>query len=267
MIIAIHGIVASSAGTDADADAFILAAGITDATQKTAINTLVVDLKGFGIWTKTKALYPFVGGTATTHKFNLKNPLDTDAAYRLSFAGGWIHSANGAAPNGSNAYANTFLNSLANLQLDSMHFSYYSRSTVGDSSHIEIGSLDGSPAKYCHMHAYYDGNVMYALMNSSFATPTAGSGISTGLFLGTRQSSVLTANFINGVKKGNTSLLSDVQTSLNIFIGAGNINGSANLFSTKECAFASIGDGLTDAESTNFYTAVQSFQTSLSRNL
>ena len=30
-----------------------------------------------------KAIYPFVGGTATTHKFNLKDPADINAAFRL----------------------------------------------------------------------------------------------------------------------------------------------------------------------------------------
>jgi hypothetical protein len=38
-----------------------------------------------------------------------------------------------------------------------------------------------------------------------------------------------------------------------------------DLFSTKESAFASIGDGLTDAEAANFYTAVQAYQTTLGR--
>ena len=95
-------------GPPADAQAFITAAGITDPTQQSAIITLVTDLKGYGLWTKMKAIYPFVGGTATTHKFNLKNPLDTDGAFRLSFSGGWTHSANGALPNGTNAFANAF---------------------------------------------------------------------------------------------------------------------------------------------------------------
>ena len=93
---------------DPDAQAFINAAGITGTTQQSAINTLVVSLKANNIWTKFDAIYPMVGGTATTHKFNLKNPADTNAAYRLSFVGGWTHSSTGALPNGTNAYADTF---------------------------------------------------------------------------------------------------------------------------------------------------------------
>ena len=116
---------------DPDAVAFLTAASITDATITTAINTLVIQLKAIGVWSKLKAIYPFVGGTATTHKFNLKNPANTDAAFRLLFVGGWTHSANGALPNGTNAYADTFLNANTALTNTSNHLSFYSRTPSG----------------------------------------------------------------------------------------------------------------------------------------
>jgi len=46
-----------------------------------------------------------------------------------------------------------------------------------------------------------------------------------------------------------------------------NQNGTPASYSIRQCAFASIGDGLTDAESSNFYTAVNTYQTTLSRNV
>ena len=94
---------------DADAKAFLDAAGITDSTITGAINTLVRSLKSYNIWTKLKAVYPFVGGTASTHKWNLKDPRDLDAAFRLTFSAGWTHDANGSKPSGSSTYANTYL--------------------------------------------------------------------------------------------------------------------------------------------------------------
>jgi hypothetical protein len=96
---------------DADAIAFLDAAGITDPTISWATDVLVTDLKRDNIWDKMYTIYPFVGGTASTHKFNLKNPADTDAAFRLSFVGPWIHNSNGATSPGfdSNGYAETFL--------------------------------------------------------------------------------------------------------------------------------------------------------------
>jgi hypothetical protein len=96
-----------AAAYDPDAQAFITAAAITDVTQQGAINTLVLALKGYSIWTKFKAIYPIVGGTASQHKYNLKDPRDLDAAFRLVFNGGWTHSSTGAQPNGVNGYADT----------------------------------------------------------------------------------------------------------------------------------------------------------------
>ena len=55
----------------------------------------------------------------------------------------------------------------------------------------------------------------------------------------------------------------------NHWIGAWNniANPVLLYYSTKQCAFASIGDGLTDTEAANFYTAVNAFQTTLSRQV
>lgn len=100
--------------TDPDALAFIAASGITDNTQKSAINSLVLSLKGYSVWSSLNAIYPFVGGTAFTHKWNLKDPRDLDAAYRLEFFGGWTHNSNGITGNGTNALANTFYNPSTN---------------------------------------------------------------------------------------------------------------------------------------------------------
>jgi hypothetical protein len=96
---------------DPDAQAFIDAAVITDTTQKAAINQLVLDLKSANIWTKMLAVYPFVGGSATSHKWNLKNPLDTNAAFRLVFSGGWTHNSLGIKMNNSNTEAETYVTS------------------------------------------------------------------------------------------------------------------------------------------------------------
>ena len=78
--------------SDIDVVNFVNATGISDPTIINAICTLTTSLKNNGLWNKMNAIYPFVGGSATTHKFNLKNPADTNAAFRLSFTGGWTHS-------------------------------------------------------------------------------------------------------------------------------------------------------------------------------
>ena len=79
----------AGASTDSDAQAFIDAASITDATQQTAINNLVVGLKNGGIWDKMKIIYPFVGGTDTSHSYNLKDPTQ----YQITWTTGVTHTS------------------------------------------------------------------------------------------------------------------------------------------------------------------------------
>ena len=144
MILANHGIISSSGGAlsyDADALAFMTAASITDNTQKTAVNTLVTDLKTYNIWTKMKAIYPFVGGSASSHKYNLKDPRDLAAAYRLEFNGGWTHTTNGVIPNGLNTYAKTFFAD-TNLSVNSSSYSIYNRTNTDQSAlMVDFGYL------------------------------------------------------------------------------------------------------------------------------
>jgi hypothetical protein len=46
--------------TDPDYQSFITATGITQPTQSAALETLVSDLKSYGLWSKMKAIYPMV---------------------------------------------------------------------------------------------------------------------------------------------------------------------------------------------------------------
>ena len=255
---------------DADAQAFITAAGITDNTQKSAIETLVTDLKGYGIWTKMSALYPFVGGTATTHKYNLKNPLDTDAAFRLVFNGGWTHSSNGVLPNGTNGYADTKLVPNTSLTFNNTHLSLYSR------TNIVTNAWNGASNSYLPIFAmmlrssdnpnlvYFDGYDYSAHRISATNTD------SRGLFIASITSSTSQKIIKNGsvLVTNTTAQTQSALPSYSMYLGnrndAGTITGT---YDNKELAFASIGDGLNDTEAANFYTAVQAFQTTLSRNV
>ena len=51
---------------------FLAVTGITDSNIQSAINQLCTDLVNTGLMDKMIAVYPFVGGSATTHKYNLK---------------------------------------------------------------------------------------------------------------------------------------------------------------------------------------------------
>lgn len=245
---------------DLDAVSFLNAAGITDSTQASAIITLVNDLKSNSLWTKFIAIYPFVGGTASTHKFNLINSADTDAAFRLSFIGGWTHSANGAQPNGTNGYANTFINQNVNLSLTSTHISVYSR-TLAVGVAVELGSWDG--ISFFQMRAGANA-VFGATTGVLYFTTTTDA---RGFWLATKRANNDREAYLNGASQ--TTVTTNDATAfpnLNMFIGARN-DGTATVFSNKQLAFSTIGSGLTDSEASTLYTIIQTFQTTLGRQV
>lgn len=259
-------------GLDPDAQAFINAAAITDDTQISAIDTLVIDLKNANIWDKMIAIYPFVGGTAFTHKWNLKAPHDLDSSYRLTFFGGWTHSATGALPNGTNAYANTFLGTDA-IGLNSGHMSFYSRTNfLTGGTPNDMGVLQDFPG--ADSYSALTGNVLNVAAirynNGGFVgTPVADT---LGYFCGTRTASNVLKLFKNGSVLYTPNTPSGSTTTFPIFIGAvnnvgfGTVNNPAG-YSPREQAFASIGEGLTDAEVISLSTIVQDYNVSLSRNV
>lgn len=104
---------ASEIAIDPDAQAFLTAAGITDPTEITAVNNLTLGLKANSLWAKMKAVYPFVGGTAFSHKWNLIDPRNLDVAYRINWFGGLTHDSNGVKGNGTNGTGDTLIKDLS----------------------------------------------------------------------------------------------------------------------------------------------------------
>lgn len=251
-----------------EAAAFISAAGITDPTQQTAINQLVIDLQTANVYTKFVALYPFVGGTASQHKYNLIDPQDTDAAFRLSFLGGWTHNSSGSTPNGTTGYANTFLAG-TDLTNNSVHYSFYSGTTTRDAgaNRFDLGALTGGlgPQLICSTDVL-GGTQLLADNTVIRASGTVADGA--GFFIATRTSNTSLEGYRNGTLIGSNAGAEG--TPINnitdtFYLGARNLNGSAAGFSIRLIQFASIGDGLTGTEVADFQTAVQTFQTTLSR--
>jgi hypothetical protein len=252
-------------GFDVDAQAFITAAAITDPTQQAAINTLVVDLKADGLWTKMQALYPFVGGTATTHKFNLKDPRDLDAAFRLVFSGGWTHSSTGALPNGTNAYADTFLVPSTNLSLNSVHISSYLRTNLQFAGPIISTEDAGTYYNGLYIWPWQSTNLYSVRINDNGSTGVAAAPADIrGLHVATRTAVGVKKYRLNNTQIFNSTEASTGLNTSSIYLAKSRNNANYN---GNQIAFSSIGDGLTDTEAANLYTAVQAFQTTLSRQV
>ena len=250
-------------GNDADAQAFITAASITDSTQQSAINTLVTQLKTYGIWTKMKALYPFVGGTAFSHKFNLKDPRDLNVAFRLAFIGGGLHDSFGYKPNGTNGYADTFLTPSVTQTLNSNGLGYYVTSNTANLGNaIQMGANNNtSRSSILSANTSAGGRLNGSIINGPISN-------NSGHFSMQRTSSTLTSVYQNNtlIASGNSG---GTLPSFKMFIGTMFNNGSVYTSGFVNCYFriAYISDGLDSTDMTNFYTAVQAYQTTLGRNV
>jgi hypothetical protein len=245
------------AAFDADAQAFFdrvtTAGGTLSATEQTAVNTLVVDMKTAGIWSAMKAIYPMVGASAAACAQNLKS-----SSFTGTFTSGWTFASTGVTPNGSSAYMDTSLSPSANLGLNNVHLSYYSRTNI-ISNQMEMGAYIGT--NLCYLIFNYN-STGFSALNCPDTPRTTPANPTTGFLIGSRISSLEEKYYTNNVSQTRTAVSGGLST-VSIYVGAGN----SGLYSSKECAFSSIGDGLTDTQATDFYTAVNSFQVSLSRNV
>ena len=276
MILASHGIVASQiASFDADAVAFFgrvtTAGGSLSATEKAAVNQLVLDLKANSLWTPMKAIYPMVGASAAACAQNLKS-----ASFSGTFFGGVTYASTGVTGNGTTGYFDTLLAPSGNLTNNSTHISYYSRTDNNAAAvdGVDIG-VSGLLANAYLPIAFFRSRTidqmqtgLYNYGSPTFLTPSNTNSL--GFFVGNRTSNVVVNSWKNGTKLGtntNTETQNITTVTQNFYLSALNLDGAAVQFSIRQCAFSSIGDGLDDTQSANFYTAVQAFQTTLSRQV
>ena len=235
------------------ANNFFQSAGITNQQQRYAVYNLVADLQSYSIWDKMKAIYPFVGQPEVTSSFevNLKDP----TTFRGTFYGTWSFANTGATPDGVTGYMDTGLIPSVNLSSISSHLSSYNNTTPNN------GMLLGANAFNCLLQ-YSGGRLYGGLGNDAFINTVTSQ---TPSFVMVNRPSSSTLNLF----RNNSKILEN--TSNNGTLYTSNVLELARYgdgyYQTARFAFASIGDGLTDTEAANFYTAVQRFQTTLGRQV
>ena len=253
----------SGTATDTDAQAFFdrvtAAGGSLSLTEQNAVNQLVLDLKANSLWNSMTAIYPMVGASAAACAQNLKS-----SSYTGSFSGGWTYTNTGVLPNGTNAYMDTGLNSSTVLSLNNLHFSVYLRTNT-DGLKVDLGVYNNSLSTGINIFTRFS-NILYLRLNDDDLS-TISTTDSRGFKLGTRNNSTTKNIFNNNVKTSVTSNSISL-VNLNVYLAAfNNTVGGINYYSDRQNAFASLGLGLSDTDAANFYTNVQTFQTSLSRQV
>ncbi|HRC16037.1 MAG TPA: hypothetical protein PLY25_10185 [Bacteroidia bacterium] len=241
--------------------AFLAATGITDTTIANALNTMDLALIANGLDAKIQALYPYVGGTATTHKFNFMNPADTDAAYRITWFGGVTHDANGVTGNGLNGYGQTYWPLTAG-NLYNRCFSFYQRTCASETK----------------LNGYYDGSRAFSMTLNSSVSPKK------IIYQGLNNASPLSVDYNFGFlaasipsSAANAAFYFNISSVVyNITAGSSPTTGTmptlamvpaVGSYTSRNLAFEHYGAALTSAELITLSGIVTAFQTALSRNV
>jgi len=269
MILATHGFLASSIGQfDADAQAFFnrvtTAGGTLSVTEQIAVNTLVIQMKTDGIWTKMKAIYPMVGASAAACAQNLKS-----SSFTSTFSSGWTFASTGVQGNGNSSFMNTNLNTLSELTQTNTHLSVYVRNNLFGNNGYDFGNASnaGMTTNPTYLITRYGSNLAFIGIADISYSSSFLSADSRGFWVGCTNGSLAQVLYRNGSSFLTGTATAGTFANNNLYLGGANAGGNGAFFTNKEYAFASIGDGFSATEASNFYTAVQAFQTTLSRNV
>ena len=258
MILASHGIVASSIlQVDADWLAYynrvIAAGGSLTTTEQNATKQLVADLKANSLWTPMKAIYPMVGASAAACAQNLKS-----SSFTGTFtATGWTFASTGVQGNGTSAefLSNFALNNF--LSKNSTAFGLYSRTNL-------FGTGVGITAKNnVEFYSYYNvGGLQISYLfegNNNVAFRASYLGLNSHSRTSSSQKYMQTKTTIDSITSN---------------VDATNLDGSIVKFARTQSGFDSneyalfyISDGLNNTELLSLNTNVQTFQTTLSRQV
>ena len=250
---------------DADAAAFFArvttAGGTLTTTEQNAVNTLVVQMKADGIWTKMKAIYPMVGASAAACAQNLKS-----ASFTGLFASGATFTSDGYNPNGA-SFMNTQLIPLNDLQLNSTHVSqYFKVYNINDFAGIGCTD-DGFLIK--SLYAYWNytnlGGLFRVNSNSNIYNSPRPNTFTKGLGIISRTAYNSTIFYDRTFAYPNSTTISTGLSSFPISVSGRNIAGNTSSRTTNIISFTTIGDGLTNTDALNLNTSVEAFQTTLSR--
>lgn len=251
----------SLAADDYNAAIFYSNVSATD-NQKDALNWLVKDYKADNVWTGKKRIFPIIGGTSSTHAFDLKTNVSV-----ITWVGSPTHSSTGMDPNGSSQYGNLGVAPSILSSANSTSITFYSGEDAATNG-IYLGVTQNSPS-LARVYMVQSGasRDIYTAVNitNDHGTPNATPGTVKGYHVATRTSSTVENYAVNGSSFYSKTNTANRLPTINMYLNARNINGAADNYCPLECRFASFGDGMTQAQADADYRAVLRFETKLGR--
>jgi len=227
-------------GKDPDALRFINTVGTLTSEEKIAVETLVMNLKVFKLWSKMTFIYPMVGGTLRTCSYNLVNP----SLYQITWFNTPTASRTGVRGNGINQYGLTGINVDTVFSDFDVHLAYYSRTSVNALGGL-MSAVNNAGSAVCGIYTNTGPN-MLSFFGDGASGINVGVTNTQGLIIGTRTSASLNRGYRNKTLVGTqASTVSPYTTGTQMGILCENRPSIVSRFSTAECAFACGGTGLT----------------------
>ena len=259
---------------DDNAEEFILATGISGSTAN-AINQLVISLKNDNLWNEMYAIYPLVGGTFNSCKYNLKD-INT---YTLTIDGnaGPSFNVNGVTFSGtgdenSGLLDTGFADSSSIWTYNDASMGYYINTGFGDGTfRRQMGCNTGSVSGLPGTNIGVDGTSINSSIKASLGISTNTiSGSTVGIDVNFEGLYSVSANIsTTTIYKNGTSVNSIPVVSSpgfdysNQTILIGGVRNQRVL--VGRFAFAYVGAGLNNTQIANLNTIVETFQTTLGR--
>ena len=250
---------------DANANEFngrvTTAGGTLSSTEINAVNTLTIQMKLDGLWTKMVAVYPMVGSSAASCSQNL-----VSSSFTGTYSTGWTF-ANTGIKNSGASFFNTMFNTLSNMTQNNAHLSVYVRNNTSTGNSYDMGNGEASYiTRATYLITRYSTNAAFIGFSDSSYGTTVASTDSRGFWIGATNGSTTQTLYRNGASIKTGTHTTTIMANNNLFLGAFN-NGSAVNFTDKEYSFCTIGSGLSGVDASNFYNSVQAFQTTLTRQV
>ena len=242
----VSGFGGGGGGIDPNAQAYITAAGITDATEQAAVNQLVLDLKGIGstpsgtdLWTDAAAFYPISPTSLSAATYNLR---DT-TSFNMTWANSPTHGYTGVTFNGSTQYGDTGFN--PNVETLANDYDITLGMQIVNASITAVGLMSAvvSTGSRTQM-LLINGNLYQDIHNTGggrWVTSTGGTYEGRMIVSADRIANGGRTNYLNGTSLGTkVSESSGTPVNLSLFVGAQNNGSGGQNFTAIEMRFGLI---------------------------
>lgn len=235
-------------------------------TELSAISALFTDINNAGIYSKIYAFYPMLGTQAQI--LNAKSVSSVrQSAYDLNFGGGWTLGATGAQGNGSNTYWIANYYGYDSTSIKDSHLGVYMTVQGASDYGWDMGIYDSvTTYPYAFMTMYEGVYNAKAIYDYNY-----GDGIdvfTAGNYIGNSMMSYNGTNFVvyqNETLFTTTACGSEAMSYASYVLGGYDYENNA--YTDRTYGFITFGETLTNVETEDYQLAINTFQTTLGRNV